>query len=153
RQASPRIEPPVAFAADAAGGQLRGVRGRPGPRPLGQGDEGPGLGALAAYLSGADFIFANSLSLSCPAAGNCGLAEGTIDQAFVASESNGAWRRAIRVAGAAPSAAVFAISCAAPGDCVAGGFFGARVRTGAIRFHAFVLEESRGTWGRVRSVF
>ena len=118
----------------------------------------PGLGRLAVFPANSFFIDANFLSLSCPAPGKCALAESdqlssNSDHAFVASEAHGAWTRAIRVAAAAPSVAVFAISCAAPGDCAVGGFIGSRSRPGAIRYRAFVLDQVDGRWGRVRNVF
>src|SRR6266568_2930940 len=69
-------------------------------------------------------------SVSCGAAGNCAAAGGYLDgsghtQAFVVSEANGTWGKAIEVPGSAAlnaggDASVDSVSCASVGNCAAG---------------------------------
>ena len=71
-------------------------------------------------------------SVSCASAGNCA-AGGYYKlsnrlQAFVASEKNGVWAKAVEVPGTATLntgslASVYSVSCAATGECVAGGVY------------------------------
>jgi len=72
-------------------------------------------------------------SVSCATAGNCAAVGGYLDisghgQVFAASEVNGTWHAAIEVPGTAAlnqggRAVVFSVSCAAAGNCAAGGFY------------------------------
>src|SRR5215475_21357 len=104
--------------------------------------EVPGTAALN------QFGFAQLLSLSCGAAGNCSAGGSYIDnlghhRAFVASEKNGTWGAAEQVPGTAAlspggGAVVSSVSCPAAGDCAAGGDAGT---------HPFVISETRGIWG------
>jgi hypothetical protein len=122
----------------------------------------PGLAAL-------DFgQYASPSSMSCGSAGNC--AVGGIyrdlsftEQAFVASERNGRWGRAIEVPGTAGlggagTANVSSVSCAPAGNCVAGGQFArgsSQCTQGSTRrqdCQAFVVSEKDGHWARAIEV-
>jgi hypothetical protein len=91
-------------------------------------------------------------SLSCAPAVNCAVGGFYTDisnhqQALVASERNGAWRRAIEVPGlsartARGYAAVNAVSCASAGNCAAGGDYSGSFTSQ----QAFVASEINGTW-------
>src|SRR5262245_42740456 len=107
-------------AAKTAGARAGGSGGRgitvPGPG-------GPNRGRNAAVLS-----------VSGPSPGNCAAAGdyrdgGHHQQGFVVSERNGRWHRAIEVPGLKAlnnggSAQVSEVSCASPGYCAAGGYYG-----------------------------
>jgi hypothetical protein len=89
-------------------------------------------------------------SVSCPAAGDCVAGGAYTDvhgnsQAFLVSETNGAWGKAIEVPGIAAltpiGADVDSVSCDAVGDCAAGGLY----FDGAV--HPFVVSEKNGVWG------
>src|SRR5215813_7169046 len=104
--------------------------------------EVPGTAALN------QFGFAQLLSLSCGAAGNCSAGGSYIDnlghhRAFVASEKNGTWGAAEQVPGTAAlspggGAVVSSVSCPAAGDCAAGGDAGT---------HPFVISGDQGNLG------
>jgi hypothetical protein len=112
----------------------------------------PGSGALNA--GGVAAV----TSVSCASAGNCAAGgfyrDGSSNQqAFVASERNGAWDMAIEVPGsgtlnAGGDASVGSVSCASAGNCVAGGDY----RDGHGHFQAFVVSETNGSWGKARQV-
>lgn len=98
-------------------------------------------------------------SISCPAVGECAAGGDYFDapgqeSAFVVSERSGSWGEAIEVPGTAAlgvGADVTSISCAAPGECAAGGYYD----TGHyddFREHAFVVSEANGTWGNAIEV-
>jgi len=107
--------------------------------------EVPGTGKL--NVGGTAWV----LSVSCPAAGGC-VAGGRYagsdhSQAFVASEVNGRWGKAIEVPGTATLnagriAEVTAVSCASPGNCAAGGSY----QDGSAYTQAFVAGEVNGRW-------
>ncbi len=106
--------------------------------------EVPGTAALNIGRS------ADVMSVSCTSAGNCAAGGYYNDldnggQAFVASERDGAWRKAIEVPGTAAlnslGAEVASLSCASAGNCAAGGFY-----TGGDSGQAFVASEANGTW-------
>ena len=109
----------------------------------------PGTGALNKFGQ------AGVQSVSCASAGNC-LAGGYYTdraghrQAFVASERDGTWRRAIEVPGTGALnkgifiAEVDSVSCASAGNCVAGGTYTDRSR----HTQVFVASERDGTWRR-----
>jgi len=93
-------------------------------------------------------------SISCPAAGSCAAGGYYTDRhdnerAFVVSEKNGVWGKAIKVSGAAAlgPGEVYSISCGAAGNCAAGGYY----RDGS-HGHAFVVSEKRGVWLKARKV-
>jgi len=92
-------------------------------------------------------------SVSCASASDCGAGGYYRDssghlQAFVVSEVNGRWGDAIEVPGTAALnksgwAQVASVSCAAAGDCAAGGTYS----DASGHFQAFVVSEVRGRWG------
>jgi hypothetical protein len=98
-------------------------------------------------------------SVSCASAGNCAAGgdyapsiEGPY-QAFVVSQKNGMWGKAIEVPGSAAlnvggSADVVSVSCGSAGNCVAGGYY----QDGADHQQAFVVSENNGSWGRAIEV-
>ena len=100
-------------------------------------------------------------SISCASAGNCS-AGGFLpvtgapadSGAFVVNEVKGRWGEAQELTGpstfAGGGAGVDSISCAAPGDCSAGGSFPVSV-TGHVE-PSFVVNETKGVWGRVKRV-
>jgi hypothetical protein len=119
------------------------VRGR-----WGSAIEVPGSAALNQGGS----LIADVDSVSCASAGNCaagGLYGGKGgNQAFVVSEVNGRWGKAIEVPGTAALnkngfAEVTSVSCASAGNCAAGGSY----TDGAIHGQAFVVSEVNGRWG------
>src|SRR5215472_11783347 len=93
-----------------------------------------------------------TLSVSCAAAGSCAAGGSYFDgsrqaQAFVVTEVNGRWRKAIKVPGTAAlnkggDAEVESVSCAAAGSCAAGGSY----TDGSRHLQAFVVTESGGRW-------
>jgi hypothetical protein len=96
-------------------------------------------------------------SVSCATAGNCSAvgfykADPTHEQAFVAGEANGVWGTAKEVPGTgalntAGFASAGSVSCAAPGNCSAGGFY--NDSTGQ---QAYVASQTNGTWGTAKEV-
>ena len=60
-------------------------------------------------------------SISCPAAGDCGAGISRAAIGYVALQSGGTWATARQVAGSTGSGGLWAVSCSAPGVCVAGG--------------------------------
>src|SRR5215469_6593405 len=90
-------------------------------------------------------------SLSCGAAGNCaagGFYANGYAQAFVVSERNGRWGKAIAVPGPAAlnkgrGAQVTSVSCATAGNCAAGGLY----TDGLRHLQGFVVSERNGRWG------
>ncbi len=94
-------------------------------------------------------------SLSCVSAGDCAAGGFYTDrrglvQLFVASETNGRWGKAIEVPGIATLRGglggdrAISISCAAAGDCAAGGYYTNHRRI----WEAFVIGETNGRWRR-----
>ena len=86
--------------------------------------------------------------MSCAAAGNCSAAGGYVDnsghpQVFVVSQVNGTWHTAVEVPGTAAlnrdgNAQIGALSCAAVGNCSAGGSY----TDGSGRQQAFVVSQT-----------
>jgi len=110
----------------------------------------------AALNAGGD---AEVISVSCAAAGTCSAggfytARSGHSQAFTVSQKHGrSWGRAERVPGIAALAArrgaqIISVSCAAAGNCSAGGYY--TNRSG--RSQPFVVNEEHGTWGRAERV-
>jgi hypothetical protein len=99
-------------------------------------------------------------SLSCSSAGNCSAGGLSSDgrgnrQAFVVSERNGAWRKAIPVPGLAvlnsgSGALATTVSCASAGDCAAGGWYKYGARSS--HWQPFVVGETDGAWRKARTV-
>jgi hypothetical protein len=91
-------------------------------------------------------------SVSCASPGNCGAGgyyadDTTAGQAFVASQVNGTWHKAVVFPGITALntggiAAVSAVSCASAGNCAAGGWFTDRQGNR----QAFLVSEVNGTW-------
>ncbi len=101
-------------------------------------------------------------SLSCPAAGECAAAgtykvTGGTDQAFVTDEQNGAWGKAEPVSGqaslspAASQSGLLSVSCAAPGDCTAAGFYSYESPDGGHEAPLLVTEVDHN-WGKATPV-
>ena len=112
--------------------------------------EVPGLGALNKRPD--PQVSAQVSSLSCGSAGNCAAGGFYRDgsghvQAFVVSEQNRTWRKAIEVPGSATLnkgrwAQVNSVSCASAGNCAAGGYY----TDGSGSVQAFVVSERNGAW-------
>jgi hypothetical protein len=108
--------------------------------------EVPGTGALN---KGGD---AEVFDVSCASAGSCVAGGWYMDgsgahQAFVASETNDAWRRAIEVPGTGRlnrdgGAMAGSVSCASAGNCAAGGWY----VDGSAHQQGFVARERHGAW-------
>jgi hypothetical protein len=117
----------------------------------------PGMPAI--NNNGAGNEDAAATSLSCPTAGNCALAgfvTGPDQQhaAFVDDERNGGWQQAQTLGGSGTvvtpvASEAHSVSCAAPGDCVVGGF--ALVDPGMVQ-RAFIATEVNGSWGMTREL-
>lgn len=92
-------------------------------------------------------------SVSCPRAGYCSAGGDVNGEAFVVAEHDDRWGKAIEVPGSArlnvsDDAEVESVSCAAPGDCSAGGYYdGANYNS-----QAFVVTEHNGSWGKAIEV-
>ncbi len=124
-------------AADAGGASAAGPTAR--AASWRNAIEVPGSGALNA---GGD---ASVDSTSCASAASCGAGGAARDgsglyQAFVASEKNGRWGKAIEVPGlgalnAGGSASANSVSCGSARNCGAGGYY----EDGSGREQAFVL--------------
>ena len=96
------------------------------------------------------------VALSCAPANNCGAGGYYVTpsdaQAFVATEEDGRWARAAEVPGLAGlntsgAAQIVSVSCAAAGNCGAGGYY-----TGRSGQQAFVVSENHGRWGRAEQI-
>ncbi len=111
--------------------------------------EVPGSAALNTSMS------AGVGSVSCASAGNCAVAgtyRANAPAAFVVSENNGSWGKAIEVPGSAAFgvATVASVSCASVGNCAAAGFSGSI--TNDAPSGPLVASEKNGTWGKVTAV-
>jgi hypothetical protein len=88
--------------------------------------------------------------ISCASAGNCAAVGGALGVPFVADEVNGTWGAPRQAPGldsisspAPAGASLSSVSCAAPGNCTAGGSYRADVTHRV----AFLISETSGTWG------
>jgi hypothetical protein len=118
--------------------------------------EAPGSGALNAGA------FGTINSVSCSTAGNCAAGGYYTDgsghpQAFVLTESNGAWGKAIEVPGSGALnvggfAAIKSVSCGAPGNCAAGGYYASDNIARIPVTQPFVVSEVNGRWGPAKQV-
>jgi hypothetical protein len=108
----------------------------------------PGLKALnTGELAGVQ-------SISCTSPGNCavgGTFEGDGIQAYVISEKNGAWGKAIEIPNLATlnrgaDVDIVEVSCASAGNCAAGGEYNL-TQSNDTPTKAFVATESKGVWG------
>jgi cytochrome c551/c552 len=114
--------------------------------------EVPGTAALN---QGGD---ARVMSVSCTSAGNCSAGGHYVDssfgfQLFVVNETNGTWGTAEEIPGTATlnkdgDADTDAVSCGAAGNCSAVGYY----TDGLGHHHAFVANETNGTWGTAKDV-
>ena len=96
-----------------------------------------------------------------PDRGNCGATGSYVGhtpgpQGFVVNETNGVWGNAQAVPGLAAlnvgqDAEFYGISCAAPGDCAAGGQYGSKKNYSDVN-QAFVVSETGGVWGSAEEV-
>ena len=96
--------------------------------------------------------------MSCASAGDCGVGGYYTDgsgkqQVFVASQTKGAWHRAIEVPGIAAlnqdgHAVINSVSCASAGNCSAGGVYTDISRHQQV----FVVSQTNGTWGTAEEV-
>jgi hypothetical protein len=89
-------------------------------------------------------------SVSCASAGNCSAGGYYNSGALVVNEVNGSWHDAIKVPGTVAVdqysvGGVAAVSCAAPGNCSAGGTYRSP-RDPLGHENAFVVSEVNGTW-------
>ena len=101
---------------------------------------------------------AEVVSVSCAAAGNCGAGGSYRDssgnfQAFVVNQVNGTWHTAIEVPGTAAlnqggDAGIRSVSCAAAGNCSAGGSY--TDSSGNVQL--FVVNQVNGTWHKAIEV-
>jgi hypothetical protein len=121
----------------------------------GTAEEVPGLAAV----NGGD---AQVLSVSCAAAGECsavGYYTDTSDdqQGFVVDETDGSWGTAEEVHGLATlntagAAQVLSVSCAAAGECSAGGYYTVLNSPYTNYEEGFVVSETGGVWGTAEEV-
>jgi hypothetical protein len=97
-------------------------------------------------------------AISCASPGNCS-AGGSYpaaggQEAFVVTETKGVWGKPVEVPGLARLntghyAITIALSCAAAGDCTAGGLYGVRT---SVSNQSFVVTETNGHWGTAEEV-
>jgi D-alanine-D-alanine ligase-like ATP-grasp enzyme len=100
---------------------------------------------------------ADVTSVSCSSAGNCsagGYYTNTAgdEQAFVVTQTKGTWSSAEEVPGTGSlntmgEAEISSVSCRGTGNCSAGGYY-----YGSGGQHAFVVDETDGTWGTAEEV-
>jgi hypothetical protein len=118
----------------------------------------PGLAALAGYSDDSTLA-----AISCASAGNCAAggwyATLSGSEPFVVSQADGTWGKALEVPGIAAvnrargQAAVTSVSCTAPGDCTAGGYYTDKIVPQDVRVTmAFVVSEVNGAWGTAQQV-
>ena len=94
--------------------------------------------------------------MSCPAPGDCSAggyytdASSGHQQALVVTETGGTWGTAKEVPGSAAlnAGVILSVSCAAPGDCSAGGYYS----DAAGHEQALVVTQTGGTWGTAKEV-
>jgi hypothetical protein len=104
---------------------------------------------------------ADVLSVSCPSRGNCAAVGAYRDgghhqQGFVVSERSGRWHQAIEAPGLGAlnkdrNAEISSVSCASPGYCAAGGYYG-NSGTEVTSGRGFVVSERNGRWHRAFQV-
>ena len=127
--------------------------------------ETDGTWGTSEVVPGSLYVDATITTISCPSIGNCA-AGGNYDAQpygplpgvgypFVVDETDGSWGSAMRLSGPFDYTDdldgvdnVTSISCSSPGNCGAGGFYGAFQGFQ----QAFVATETDGTWGTAREV-
>jgi hypothetical protein len=99
-------------------------------------------------------------SVSCAAPSDCTAggyytdASSGHQQALVVTETSGTWGSAQEVPGSAalnvggPGSVVLSVSCAAPGDCSAGGYYS----DASGHEEAYVVTQTNGTWGNAEEI-
>jgi len=113
----------------------------------------PGIGALNVGGN------AQIDDVSCSSFGNCSVIgsyslTSTVNEAFVATESDGTWGNALALPGyqklnsGGDTQGGLVISCSAAGNCAVGGSF----NDTSGKFHAFVASETNGSWGSAMEV-
>lgn len=114
--------------------------------------------AVFTYGSPEDLAGSSDDTVSCAGTTYCAVVGsipvGIIDwNGWLMDETNGVWRADRQVPGLAAlntggTAMANAVSCVAPGDCVAGGFY--MTKSGS--YHPFVVSEKHGVWGKAQTV-
>jgi len=145
------------IGAGSAGGASSGAAAASG---WGRARQVPGLAALTGGTGDSGLT-----AVSCASPGECSgggffnpPGQPLVSQAFLVSQVNGAWSDALAVPGLAAlnmggSAEVVSVSCGAPGDCSAGGYFASgRGSGGVLMITAFVVSQVNGTWGTAQQV-
>jgi hypothetical protein len=103
--------------------------------------------------------YAQVTSLSCGSAGNCAVvgsySRGQRREAFVATERDGAWRKATAVPGLAAlnnggGSIADSVSCASAGNCAAGGWY--KYGSRSSHWQAFIVVEVNGSWRKAKLV-
>ena len=127
---------------------------------------GPAVPAPAAEWGNAISVPVSVTAISCPAAGDC-VAAGTesagaqgAQQGYVIEESGGKWHKPRPIPGLAAlnsggQAKIDSISCSAPGNCSAGGYYAtslAGAPPGLTQAQPFVVTETAGVWGSAQEV-
>jgi hypothetical protein len=134
------------------------VASAPAAGPAGVWGRAIAVPGLAALNTGRN---ADVLSVSCAAPGSCavgGYYQNHGKHGVVASERNGRWRQAIEVPGLTAlgkgGSQVTAVSCASPGYCAAGGYYGNHSRNPyeVTTGRGFVASERNGRWHRAIEV-
>src|SRR5215472_13725906 len=99
-------------------------------------------------------------SVSCPAPGDCSAggyytdASSGHQQPLVVTETSGTWGSAQEVPGSAalnvggPGSVILSVSCAAPGDCSADGYY----NNASDHEQAYVATQTNGTWGSAKEI-
>jgi hypothetical protein len=116
----------------------------------------PGLAALpAGGAASATLGF-----LSCPAAGDCTAGGNYFDArnhslAYLVTEKNGTWGKALAVPGAASLGKTTidpldGLACASPGNCTAAGSYADNLKASDGR--VFVISEKNGKWGTAKAL-
>jgi hypothetical protein len=143
------LEATYPWELDKAGGTWTGAHGLQLPA---------GAATTVDYRGGGASPFLGFSGLSCPGAGNCTAVGGYVDkhgdfQGGIFTERSGHWSNAIQApvpAGAGPNTdpmqlnnPMTAVSCAAPVDCAAVGFY---VTRRSETQHGLLLAEHQGKW-------
>jgi hypothetical protein len=128
----------------------------------GQAVKVPGMAALGQGGQGQVFSVSCASARSCSAGGlsgaNNGFDVGGGGQPFVVSRANGTWGSAQQVPGIGAlntgvDGQVSSMSCAAPGDCAAAGYYGVGSPGNKVyNLEVFVASQVNGTWGRARQI-
>ena len=147
-------------ASDDGPGGMRSANGAPAPGVPAVASGGMWGGAGEVPGTAGDHVIGAALvgSVSCAVAGNCSAGgsyteSSDSEQAFVVNQTNGTWRKAEEIPGTAAlntggNAETSSVSCAASGNCSAGGLYTASSQS----FQAFVVNEVDGIWRKAVEV-